>query len=323
MSTLYAAVARRRRERYAARPDLRRRLRRPVVSIGNVAVGGRGKTPMAACVARTLVDLGERPAILSRGYARTAREDGVVVVSDTDGIRADVARAGDEPLMLARQLPGVPVLVSTDRYLAGTLAEHHFGTTVHVLDDGFQHLQLDRDVDLVIVGREDVEDPRTLPAGRLREPMDVLLAADAIVASDVGVEVAPAGLDIPVFRVRRDLAKAARGQAAVPSLALAGIASPARFLEGLRASGWNLAGQLVFPDHHAYSRRDVERVWQTARACAARQVVTTEKDAVRLRPFRPFDLPVIALALTMALDAPFEFRQWLAGALRDARDDRG
>ncbi len=278
---------------------------------------------MAACVARILLDLGERPAILSRGYARTVHEDGVVVVSDPDGIRADVARAGDEPLMLARHLPGVPVLVSSNRYLSGTLAEHHFGTTVHVLDDGFQHLQLDRDVDLVIVGREDVADQRTLPSGRLREPMDVLLAADAILTTDDGIDFAPAGVDIPVFHVRREVSTVAPEQAAIPSLALAGIASPAQFAEELRASGWNLAGELVFPDHHAYSRRDVDRLWRTAAASGARQIVTTEKDLVRLLPFRPFDLPVIALTLTMVPDALPEFRQWLAGSLRDARDSLG
>src|SRR4051812_35187847 len=149
---MYAAVARRRRERYAGRPDLRRRLRRPVISVGNLAVGGRGKTPMVATITRVLLEMGERPAILSRGYARTHYEDGVVVVRDAAGIRSDLGRAGDEPLMLARQLEGAAVLVSSERYLAGRVAEHHLGATVHVLDDGFQHLQLDRDVDILLIG---------------------------------------------------------------------------------------------------------------------------------------------------------------------------
>src|SRR6188768_3623822 len=152
LSDIYAAIVRRRRERYARRADLRRRLRRPVISVGNLAVGGRGKTPMVAAIARELLAMGERPAILTRGYARTRTEDGVVVVRDPDGIRADLARAGDEPLMLARCLPGASVLVCTDRYLAGRLAEHQFGASVHILDDGFQHLQLDRDIDIVMVG---------------------------------------------------------------------------------------------------------------------------------------------------------------------------
>lgn len=320
ISSLYAAIARRRRERYAARPDLRRRLRHPVISIGNLAVGGRGKTPMAAAVARILAGFGERPAILSRGYARAQHEDGVVVVSDRFHIRADVARSGDEPLMLARQLPGVPVLVSPDRYLAGCVAEHHFGTTVHVLDDGFQHLQLERDVDLVIVGREDVEDPRTLPAGRLREPLDVLLAADAILTSDDDVEVRPAEVDIPVFRVRRQTSVPAPEERAAPALALAGIAAPARFFDELRGAGWNIAGVLKFRDHHVYSRRDVNKIWRDARLRGADQIVTTEKDFVRLLPFRPFAVPVRCVPLTMEPDPLPEFRDWLAASLRGARD---
>src|SRR3954470_4593226 len=190
LSTIYAAAARRRRERYARRPDLRRRLRRPVLSVGNLAVGGRGKTPVVAMLARELLAMGERPAILTRGYARTHPADGVVVVRDPEGIRSDLARAGDEPLMLARQLDGVSVLVSPDRYLSGCLAEHHFGATVHVLDDGFQHLQLERDVDIVIVGRDDFARPVTLPGGRLREPLDTLIAADAILTADGGLSVA-------------------------------------------------------------------------------------------------------------------------------------
>src|SRR5204863_6685133 len=126
----------------------------PIVSIGNIAMGGRGKTPLVAHVARLLVAAGERPAILSRGYARADRADGVVVVSDGDHLQADVARGGDEPFMLARQLPGVAVLVAEDRALAGRLAERAFGVTVHLLDDGFQHLQLARDADIVLVDPE-------------------------------------------------------------------------------------------------------------------------------------------------------------------------
>ncbi len=203
LSTLYAAAARRRRERYAARPDLRRRLRRPVISVGNLAVGGRGKTPIVAAIVRELLAMGERPAVLSRGYARTHAADGVVVVRDPMGIRSDLARSGDEPLMLARQLSGASVLVCPDRYLAGCLAERRLDATIHVLDDGFQHLQLDRDIDILIVGRDDIARPMTLPGGRLREPLDTCIVADAIIAADDDVEVDVRGLDIPIFRVMR------------------------------------------------------------------------------------------------------------------------
>ncbi len=328
LSTLYAAVARRRREHYAARPDLRRRLRRPVISVGNLAVGGRGKTPLVAAIARELIGMGERPAILSRGYARTRPVDGVVVVRDPDGIRSDLGRSGDEPLMLARCLEGASVLVSPDRYLAGCLAEHRFGATVHVLDDGFQHLPLDRDLDILIIGRDDIAHPVTLPGGRLREPLDACIAADAIVAADVDVEIDVAGLDIPIFRVRRALLEpvgsaGGRRLALAPSAvvtAVAGIAAPARFFDDLRAAGYSLVETLSFRDHHPYSRADVARIFDRAAAAGAAAVLTTEKDFVRLLPHRPFRHVVGWVPLTMEPDPLEDFRSWLAGGLAAARD---
>jgi tetraacyldisaccharide 4'-kinase len=321
LSTLFAAIVRRRRERFALRPDLRQRLRRPVISIGNLAVGGRGKTPLAATVARLLRDAGERPAILSRGYARARPEPGVVVVRDTEGIRADLGRSGDEPLMLARQLPGVSVLVCADRFLAGCFAEHHLGATVHVLDDGFQHLQLERDIDLVIVGRADVENPVTLPAGRLREPLDTLIAADAVLTADDDVTVAVNGMDLPVFRLRRQgsfvPAPEAAGQAVV---AVAGIATPERFFDDLRAAGWNVVETVRFRDHHRYSARDLGRIANRARERSAARIVTTEKDYVRLLPLRPFPLPVTCISITLEPDPPGAFREWMLRELSAARD---
>ena len=329
LSTLYAAIARRRRERYAARPDLRRRLRRPVISVGNLAVGGRGKTPTVACVARELLAMGERPAILSRGYARRQPDDGVVVVRDPDGIRADLDRAGDEPLMLARQLPGVSVLSSSDRYLAGRLAEHHLASTVHVLDDGFQHLQLDRDIDLVIVAGEDLEpDVRTLPGGRLREPPDTLLAADAVLAADervLSLGPQPRNAPFEIFRTRRtmgevrDLPPAAAKGEGVRGFAIAGIARPHAFFDGLRAGGHQIAGTLTFRDHHSYSRRDVERIAGQARATGATCVLTTEKDYVRLLPFRPFAVPIVFAPLTLELEPVATFDTWLRERMDLAR----
>ena len=327
LSTVYAAIARRRREFYAARPDLRRRLRRPVISVGNLAVGGRGKTPTVACLAKELLAMGERPSILSRGYARRQPDDGVVIVRDADGIRADLDRAGDEPLMLARQLPGVSVLCCSERYLAGRLAETHLGATVHVLDDGFQHLQLDRDVDLVIVAGEDLaDDARTLPSGRLREPPDSLLAADAILATDEAVLARgprPRHSPFEVFKMRRLMGaprSEVEGATSGRVFAVAGIARPGDFFEGLRASGCDVAGTRAFRDHYRYSRRDLDRVFREARAAGAVRILTTEKDYVRLLPFRPFPLAVGWVPLTMEPDSLPDFRRWLAGALAGARD---
>ena len=323
LSTLYAAVARRRREWYAGRPDLRRRLRRPVISVGNLAVGGRGKTPVVASLARLLCEMGEQPAILSRGYARVHVADGVVVVSDGRDLHADLDRAGDEPLMLARQLPEVSVVVSSDRFLAGRLAESHLGATVHLLDDGFQHFLLDRDIDIVIVAGKDLDpDAATLPEGHLREPPDTIVAADAVLAADSHVYWVTSGSP-PFFSIRRTLGPQ-RGESAPapPSrvLALAGIAEPQQFFEDVRGSGYEVARTLAFRDHHPYSARDRDRIWSAAHAANVAGVVTTEKDYVRLLPHRPFPLPVAYLPLTMEPEPLPEFRRWLADSLRAARD---
>jgi len=287
-------------------------------------VGGRAKTPLAAYVAARLRDMGERPAILSRGYGRRDAVDGVVVVRDAGGIRADLDRAGDEPLMLARQLDGVPVLVCASRHLAGRLAEHHFGCTVHVLDDGFQHFALQRDADIVIVAREDVEQGRTLPAGRLREPLDALAAADAIVT--LGDAAMPDSRQ-PAWRARRTLqavrpaepSGAPMTAADGPVLALAGIAEPDGFFADLRAAGWTVSRELRFRDHHRYSRRDVSAIAAAAHHSGARAVVTTEKDLVRLLPFRPFPFPVGVAPLALRIDAPDTFDHWLMERVHRAR----
>jgi tetraacyldisaccharide 4'-kinase len=320
VSALYAAIVRRRRERYARHPELRQRLRRPVISVGNLAVGGRGKTPMVATITRELLAMGERPAILTRGYARRKRTDGVVVARDPGGIRTDLARAGDEPLMLARALPGASVLVCADRYLAGRLAEHQFDASVHVLDDGFRHLQLDRDIDIVMIGREDVARPVTLPSGRLREPLDTIVAADAVIAADDDVMIERAAIEAPFFRTRRTLIDGGARLNGARVVAFAGIASPARFFDDLKTLGCTVAATRAFRDHHQYSRGDLDRLVAQATASRAEMLVTTEKDLVRLLPYRPFRLPLHAVALTMEPVPLPEFRQWLAGSLRAARD---
>ena len=321
IATLYAAAARRRREWYAARPDVRRRLRRPVISIGNIAAGGRGKTPFTAEVARLLMELGECPAILSRGYRRAEGGGDVVVVRDREGIRADLARAGDEPFMLARQLEGAIVVSGPDRYAGGLRAEA-LGATVHVLDDGFQHFKLDRDLDIVLVAEADLAGAATLPTGHLREPADVLVAADAIVAVDETVVEAP---HAAVFRARRTTDPVMFDQDRRPEghnrvLAVAGIANPQPFFDALAADVWQVAATRTFRDHHPYSAQDVAELFAAARQAGAGGIVTTEKDYVRLLPHRPFALPVGWLPLTMKPEPADAFRRWLATGLGAARD---
>jgi len=321
---LYAAVARERRVWYASRRDWRKRLARPVVSIGNVAVGGSGKTPAVAHVARLLMDMGHRPAILTRGYGRALPSDGVTVVSDGHRMLTDLDRAGDEPLMLARQLPQVPVLVSADRHMAGLLAERRLGCTVHVLDDGFQHFQLERDVDLVMVSPEDAEKPLTLPSGRLREPLDVVRGASAVIVTtadhDQAAAVASAIGAPTFFRLRRYLDRPRlvepAGRVVSPAagtrvLAVGGLARPERFFVDLAQEGWTVADHLVFPDHHRYTPADVATIVSTMRAARAVMVMTTEKDLVRLLPLRPLPVPVAWVPMHVSIEPAAEFKAWL------------
>ena len=328
IATLYAAVARRRREWYAGHPTARRRLHRPVISIGNIAAGGRGKTPFTAAVARILLEMGEVPAVLSRGYARTDRVDGSVVVRDREGIRSDVARGGDEPFMLARQLEGAIVMSGVDRYVSGRLAEHHLGATVHLLDDGFQHFQLDRDADIVLVSAKDFTDPRTLPSGHLREPADVLIAADAIVVLDDDVEHRLPSLheDAVVFRASRSTTEVvieSNGRSVAGGrrvVAVAGIANPDTFFGELSRTGWEVAATRAFRDHHPYSARDMASLFELAAKTGACALLTTEKDLVRMLPHRPFHHPVGWLPLTMKPEPAEKFRAWLTSAVAAARD---
>jgi tetraacyldisaccharide 4'-kinase len=305
-------------------------LQRPVVSVGNLTVGGTGKTPLVASIARLLIAAGERPAVLSRGYARRVPREGVVVVA-ANGCRAGLEESGDEPTMLARMLPDCSILVCPDRYLAGALAESRLGCTVHLLDDGFQHVALGRDVDLLMVSSDDMLRERLLPAGRLREPVWVSSLADAWIVDSVErndiAAIAHQHQVSHVFSVTRVLGPLTMLEAAavVPAretsrvLLVSGLARPDRFEADVRAVGWNVVDHLVFPDHHAYDPRDIRTVAERQRASAAHVVVTTEKDAVRFEPLRPLPFPLAVTSLSVRVDDD-GFGVWLMDRLAAARN---
>ena len=302
-----------RRSWYERHPQSRRSLDRPVISVGNLSVGGSGKTPIVAALARMLLDMGQRPAILSRGYARRHATDGVVVVSDGNRVREPVENSGDEPQMLARALPGVPVLVCADRHLAGRLAEKRFDATVMLLDDGFQHLALGRNVDVLVVPASDLDDA-VLPSGRLREPLDAASSADCVLVpgslEDVS-RVAATFDRMPVFRVTNDFGSLQGLDASAPSgtrvVGVAGIARPERFFTTLREQGFEIVRELRFPDHHWFSSDDLDRIRTIAKEASADLVVTTEKDAVRVAPQSGWAV----LPMTAVIEPPELFSSWL------------
>jgi tetraacyldisaccharide 4'-kinase len=322
LSALYGRAASARRAWFRRRPAAVRRLPHPVVSVGNLVVGGSGKTPVVALVARLLLQHGERPAILSRGYARRERLDGVVVVSDGRQVLETARRAGDEPFMLANGLPGVAVLVCDDRYTAGQLAHRRFGATVSILDDGFQHLQLARDVDLLLADVADL-DEAVLPAGRLREPLEAAAAADAVA---VPGSLAEAERVASLLGVRRWFAlrtRTADPAAAIdrgtPVVAAAGIARPERFFEGLTRGGWHVAQAFAFPDHHWFTPEDIERVSTRARLANAAAVLVTEKDAARLGGLPTGRVPWVPVPLQATVEPADAFEAWLLDRIGAAR----
>jgi len=305
----------------------RARLASPVISIGNIAVGGRGKTPLVALTASLLREAGRPVAVLSRGYGGSFRGE-CLVVADGQRVLADAALAGDEPVMLANALPGVVVAIGRDRAVVGRAVEESFGPRVHVLDDGFQHLRLRRDLDIVCVDAEDLGQ-RPMPAGALRERPSALARADLVALSAEDDEAAAAAMaDLTrlfgpgrVLRVRRRPAgfTSLDGTGAAPprrAYLLTGIARPERVARDLAAEGVPVAGHDAFADHHRFRADELAATFESAAAAGADALVTTAKDAVRLplATMASGPRPVIVFRVRCELDDLDSFRKRVLAA---------
>jgi tetraacyldisaccharide 4'-kinase len=263
-------------------------LRGPVVSVGSISAGGAGKTPFLIMLGELLKERGVAFDVLSRGYGR--KTTGLMV--DPDGSPQEF---GDEPLLIAHKL-GVSVIVGEERYEAGLFAEDKFGQQLHLLDDGFQHRQLGRDFDIVLVTPHDLQDS-LLPVGRLREPLSSLSRASAVVFVDGAVSDRLPGVQGQyLWRVSRSIAPP---KTTAPCFAFCGIARPQGFFAELRAAGINVVGTREFRDHHAYSAADVELLLRLRQEAGASEFVTTEKDAVNLSalllPMQPIHIVPVRL----------------------------
>lgn len=316
VEAIYAAVVRARNAHFERQAP--QRLRWPVVSVGNLSVGGAGKTPLVILLAKLLTQAGWSVDVLSRGYGRAGRGTEQV---DAAG---DPARFGDEPMMVARSA-GAPVFVGASRYEAGLLAEQQPAPgerRVHLLDDGFQHRQLARTVDVVVLQRSDMAN-RLLPAGRLREPLASLRRADVIVLreqdADLAGQLSPylkAGVD--VWQVRRGLTCAdAATSRQRPAMAFCAIARPDEFFAMLKAAGVTLAATRAFRDHHRYTRSDMAALKKLGSRCGAAAFFTTEKDAVKLdaglRAILSASAPLRVAGLTLELaDEPAALARLIA-----------
>jgi tetraacyldisaccharide 4'-kinase len=295
--------------------------------VGNLSVGGSGKTPLVRRVAEILRDEGRRVAVLSRGYGGSFRGE-ALVVSDGDEVLAGSAEAGDEPVMLARSLPGVVVAVGPRRDVVGRVVEARFGPRVHVLDDGFQHLRLERDLDLVCLDVRDLDD-RPLPAGRLREGPEALDRADVILLTrlEAATEEELRALETRLgpertFRVSRRVLgwrtlDAAEVAAPARVFLFAGIARPERFEADAASAGAEVVGRSFFTDHHRYHPKELETLVARARAEAAEALATTAKDAVRLEGVVPgtANLPILVLQVAASISDEERFSRRLLGAV--------
>ncbi len=292
-----------------------RRLRWPVVSIGNLSTGGSGKTPLTIALAQSLTARGLYIDVLSRGYGRHSQLPARV---NPGGTAEDF---GDEPLLIARET-GIPVYVAPQRYHAGLLAEAaHLNAekpAIHLLDDGFQHCQLARNINILLLNRQDWQDT-LLPAGNLRDPLKAVHRASVIAIPADNPELEPElrtwGWDGPVWRLRRTMK--------VPSLsspvaAFCGIARPEQFFSGLEDAGLSLAVRTAFRDHHRYYAHNLNRLAASARAAGTTTLITTEKDLVRLGKLAdllPKSMPLVTARLRIEIEDHDTAINWLIDRL--------
>jgi tetraacyldisaccharide 4'-kinase len=251
-------------------------LRWPVISVGNISVGGAGKTPFVVSLAKLLKQRGVRVDVLSRGYGRSSRS---VERVDPSG---DAERFGDEPLLIA-QSADVPVYVGASRYAAGLLAESDQADTgVHLLDDGFQHRKLARAVDITLIHRSDFQET-LLPAGRLREPITSLNRSSVLVLreedGDLEQRLKLLGIDKPIWRMKRVIVVPGNVGRVV---AFCGIARSDEFFQMLQHHHAEIVATRAFRDHHRYSENDMRQLMGAAQTHTANTFLTTEKDLVRL-----------------------------------------
>ena len=308
----------------------------PVISVGNMVAGGAGKTPLTVYLARVLASQGRTVAVVSRGYGRRSR--GLVVVSRGDGPLVKWHKAGDEPFMMALLTKDVSIVVSESRRKGARHAVEELGADVILLDDAFQHVQLARDLDIVAVdAASPVGNGHLLPGGPLREHPTGIGRAGVLVATrcdraDGAARVAgalgPLAPSAPIVETRMkpvefwdvgtgETVKAA-GLRERSCMALSSIADPADFERTLRKLRMNVVGRLALPDHHDYSGDDVDVVVEAAREVGADTILTTEKDAVRLRPWRS-RMPLVALGIELEVT---NGKELLMGALEEVLSRR-
>lgn len=333
---------------FADHRERQERLPAVVISLGNITVGGTGKTPMACMLAKELAARGLRVALLNRGYRSDSEKGGASIMSDGRMVLLSAEEGGDEASLMARSLMGIPVLVGRNRAVSGRMAVEKFDSQVLILDDGFQHWQLYRDVDIVLVdGTNPFGNGHVLPRGILREPLEHLDRADLFVITKVDQisrdaidaitadlrrynRTAPVALSVhkpsavvPFLNWNRGLHPEEAMPAVFsdhPVVAVSALGNPASFEETLRSAGFTVADVLRYEDHHHYGPSDIRRMAEIAaeKKCF---LVTTEKDAVKLPAdlVKEYDLPLYVLAITLDI---VEGKEKIDAVLQSVLEDK-
>jgi tetraacyldisaccharide 4'-kinase len=326
-----------------------RRLPCKVISVGNITVGGTGKTPMTIHLAEVLRQLGYRPAIVSRGYMGRAENDGGIV-SDGKTLCMSPAMAGDEPYLMAARLKGMPVVVGKNRFKSGMLAVREFQPDIIILDDAFQHLKLKRDIDLVLLDQtRPFGNTHLVPRGILREPVSALARGTACILTRcrAGVDSANTALlaaikpyvpGVPVFSscyVPYGYVVKSGHQDPLPEIAdffsandfaqindlkvfgFSGIARNDDFQDTVKRLGFPVTGFLEFCDHHRYSQADLKVILRTAKETGACRLITTEKDHVRLAGMGALSLDLVVVGVKVCFgDGQGDFTAFIKGRLQ-------
>ena len=327
LSLPYGAMVAARNRLYDGGLLKQEKLPRPVVSVGNLTVGGTGKTPTVILLAQLLRERGYRPAVLSRGYGGHAKA-AVNVVSDGNRVLLRWRDAGDEPVLIAGALPGIPVMTGPKRSLTGKAAVERFGADILILDDAFQHRSLFRDIDIVLMdAARPFGNGFLLPRGPLREPPQALRRAGIILRTGEADREEPLREvpSLPFFRGThrpQEVVEAATGRVSPPAalrgqkvFAFAGIGSPDSFRRGLTALGAEVVCFRAFPDHHPYGRSDIECLRLLAKDSGSARIVTTEKDAVRLAGFPDFLAEISLLRIGMEIASAERFAELIFSRL--------
>lgn len=320
LSPIYGAAVRLRTIAYKYGIFKSKRLPCKVISVGNITAGGTGKTPMTIYLAKLLKKLGYKTAILSRGYKGKAEKNGGIV-SNGKEILMNAEYSGDEPLMMAQILGDVPVLVGKNRFKMGMLAIREFKPDVILLDDGFQHIKLDRNINLLLLdGKKPFDNGYMLPKGMLREPLSALARADAfILTRSISDTAIPISLpkDRPVFRTVHVPYFRGKIIAGRRVFAFSGIANNDDFLQTLNSFDCEVIGFKGFSDHYTYSDDDLDRIFTSAKNASADMLLTTEKDYARIAHNLekcPIEIGIIGIEISFGNDAA-AFEQFIVNSL--------